>query len=318
MKTKLLLLLFIGSLSGFSQTDIEQFQSATGSKYAEVTGMIDQSPTGGSVSWDFTGLTTTSTVLTDTYTNTPPNSTIQISAGATLISEIGLNTSLGGELSVTSALSSGIQLNYTDSAVIGTFPLSFGYSNTDGLEGMFNGPVSGNVLNTSTINVDVDAWGNLKVGTFDGAVTRLKIIQNLNLSALGGFITGSATQTSYFYYDANSNDLIFRSTRLEAPLADIDDTIMESLITYALSTDKYQFADSEIKLVSNPVKDVLRFIANDFVEIKAIAISDVSGRIVLKADTNESSLNVSHLKSGLFLVSITTEKGVVTKKFVKQ
>ena len=93
---------------------------------------------------------------------------------------------------------------------------------------------------------------------------------------------------------------------------------MESLITYALSTDKYQFADSEIKLVSNPVKDVLRFIANDFVEIKAIAISDVSGRIVLKADTNESSLNVSHLKSGLFLVSITTEKGVVTKKFVKQ
>jgi len=322
MKTKLLLLLFIGTLSGFSQTDIEQLHSATGSKYAEVTGMIDQSPTGASVSWDFTGLTATSIVLTDTYIDTPPTSSIQTSEGATLISEIGLNTSNSGELSVTSALASGIQLNYSDFAIIGTFPLSFGYSNTDGLEGAFTGSVSGSVLDTSTIEVDVDAWGNLKVGTFDGSVTRLKIVQNLNLSVVvPPFpfpITGAGTQTSYFYYDANSDDLVFRSTRLEVPLAEIDDIIMESLSSYVLSTNKYQINKSDIKLVTNPVKDVLMFITSDFVEIKAITISDVSGRIVLKADTNESSLNVSQLKSGLFLVSITTKKGVVTKKFVKQ
>lgn len=317
MKIKLLtLFLLLITVLGFSQTDIEQFQSATGSQYAQVTGAIDQSPTGASASWDFTSLTTTATILTDTYADAPPTSTIQTSEGATLISEIGLNTS-AGVLSITSALASGIQLNYSDFAIIGTFPLSFGYSNTDSLEGTFTGPASGSALNTSTISVDVDAWGNLKVGTFDGEVTRLKIIQDLNL-LVGGFISANAIQTSYFYYDANSNDLVFRTTHLFAPLSSIDNTIMESLTSYTLSTQKNQIAESDIKLVSNPVKDVLRFVASNFIEIKAITISDISGRIVLKADTNESSLNVSQLTSGIFLASITTNKGIVTKKFVKK
>jgi hypothetical protein len=321
MKTKLLSLSLLITMLGYSQTAIEQFQSATGSQYAEVTGTIDQSAS-GNVSWDFTGLTTTSTILTDTYTGTPPTSTIQTSNGATVISTIGLNTS-GGVLSFTSFLSSGIQLNYSNFAVIGTFPLSFGYSNTDGVEGTFTGPVSGDVLNTSTINAAVDAWGTLKVGTFDGAVTRFKIVQNLDLSAVVPpfpfAVTSTGTQTSFFYYDANSNDLVFRTSRLQvgSPV-NIDETIMETLLTYALNNNKYEMAESDIKLVNNPVQDVLRFSVSDFIEIKGITISDISGRIVLKTDTNESSINVNQLKSGLFLVSIRTNKGVLTKKFLKQ
>lgn len=318
MKTKLLLLLFLVTLFGYSQTDIEQLQSATGSQYAVATGTIDESQTGANVLWDFTSLTITSTVLTDTYSVTAPTSTIETTEGTTIISTVGLNTDINGVLSVTSALSSGIQLNYSNAALIGTFPLSFGYSNTDGVEGTFTGPASGDVLSTSSVNVDVDAWGNLKVGTFDEEVTRLKIIQNLNLSTIGGFVTGPGTQTSYFYYDANSDDLIFRTTRLEVPLAGIDETTMEILLSYTLDTNRYEIAESDIKLVTNPVQDVLRFSVSNFVEIKAITISDVSGRIVLKSNTNESSINVNQLRSGLFLASITTDKGVITKKFVKQ
>jgi hypothetical protein len=319
MKTTLLsFFLLFTTIIGFSQIAIEQLQSATGSQYIEVTGVIDQSPTGASASWDFTSLTATTTVLTDTYTNTPPNSTIQTTEGVTLISEIGLNTT-AGELSVTSAFSSGIQLNYSDYAKIGTFPLSFGYSITDGVEGTFTGPVSGNVVNTSTVNVNVDAWGNLKVGTFDGPVTRLKIVQDLDL-LVGGFVTGTAMQTSYFYYDASNDDLVFRTTRLQvtAPATDIDDTIMESLSTYTLSASKNKIAENDIKLQTNPVKNELSFITSNFINIKAVNILDISGRIVLKADTSKSTINVSQLTSGIFLASITTNKGVMTKKFLKK
>ena len=317
MKTKLLFLLFLlVTLAGYSQTDIEQLQSASGSQYLQMTGTIDQSAT-GNVSWDFTSsLTPSSNLLLDTYSNTPPTSIIQTSSGGTPVSTIGLNTS-GGVVSVTSASSSGIQLNYSDFAAIGMFPLSFGYSNIDGLEGTFTGPTSGDILNTSTINVNVDAWGNLKVGTFDGSVTRLKIIQNLNLSALGGLVTSTATQTSYFYYDASSNDLVFRFTRLQVPLASIDDTLMESLSTYTLGNNKLQIAASDIQLISNPVKEMLMFRASNAIEIKSITISDLSGRIVLKSNTNNDSLDVSVLNSGLFLATVTTNKGLVTKKFVK-
>lgn len=320
MKIKLqtLFLVLMTSL-GFSQTDIEQLHSAPGSEYVLVTGSIDQSPTGGSALWDFTSLTTTGTLLTDTYTDTPPTSTIQTSEGMNLIGETGLDTS-AGVLSITSVLASGIQLNYSDFAIIGTFPLSFGYSNTDGVEGTFTTSLaSGNVLNTSTINVDVDAWGDLKVGTFDGSVTRLKIIQNLNL-LVGGFVSATGTQTAYFYYDANSNDLVFRTTRIQvnSALGNIDESAMESLSSYTLSTNKYQISESDMKLQTNPVQDVLRFVSSDFIEIKAITISDISGRIVLETETNESSLNVSQLTSGIFLASISTNRGVITKKFIKK
>lgn len=318
MKTKLLLSLFLVTLFGFSQTNIEQLQSATGSQYTVVNGTIDQSPTGANTSWDFTSLTNTATILTDTYTVMSPASTIETADGATTISTIGLNTDVSGELSVTSALSLGIQLNYSDAAIIGTFPLSFAYSNTDGVEGTFTGTVSGDVLNTSTINVDVDAWGNLKVGTFDGEVTRLKIVQNLNLSTLGGLVTGTATQTSYFYYDASSNDLVFRTTRLEAPIASIDETLMETLFTYTLDSNEFQITEFDIRLMKNPVKNVLKFDINNSIKINAITISDISGRIVLKHHSNKPSINVSQLKSGLFLASVKTDKGMVTKKFIKE
>lgn len=316
MKTKLLSLLFFSTFLSFSQTDIEQLQSATGSQYTLLNGTVDQSTTGANVSWDFTSLSNTTILLTDTYAVSGLNATIQTNDGATLVSSIGL-VNTGGEIAVTSALSSGIQLNYSNTAVIGTFPLSYGYSNTDSVDGTFSGTVSGTVLNTSSITVEVDGWGNLKVGTFDGEVTRLKIVQNLNL-LVGGFVTGTATQTSYFYYDVNNDDLIFRFTRLQVPLASIDETTQESLSTYTLKTNNFVTNNIDLKLLSNPVKDLLSFVVSDFIEIESTTISDISGRIVLKVDDNISSLNVSQLPSGLFMVSVSTNRGLVTKKFIKK
>ena len=317
MKTILLLvsLLFVAAL-GYSQTAIEQIQSAAGSNYVEVTGNINEATTGANVLWDFTGLTTTATIKTDIFTNTPPNSSIQTNEGATLIAKIDFNTT-GGQLAITSVLSNGFQLNYSNFGVIGNFPLSFGYANSDAVEGTFtSGSISGSVVNTSTINVAVDAWGTLKVGTFNGEVTRLKIIQNLNL-LVSGFIPAAGTQTSYFYYDANSNDLVFRSTRFVVPLAGLDTTILESLSTYTLGIGNNQVVASQLYLITNPVQDVLSFSVSNLIEIQGITILDVSGRVVLKSDTNAASIVVNHLKSGLFFATITTNKGIVTKKFIK-
>ena len=155
------------------------------------------------------------------------------------------------------------------------------------------------------------------MGTFNGSVTRLKIVQNLNL-LVGGIVPTTGTQISYFYYEANSDDLVFRSTRLIVPLAGIDDTIMESLSSYTLSIKTYQINKADIKLVTNPVKDVLRLRAIDFIEIKTITISDVSGRVLLKVDGNETAVDVSQLKTGVLIASVTTQNGIWTKKFIKQ
>ncbi|ALJ04401.1 hypothetical protein APS56_04280 [Pseudalgibacter alginicilyticus] len=324
MKTTLQLVLLFITVLGYSQTNIEQFHSPSGSQYTVLTGTINQSSSGINTSWDFTSLTSTASLFVDTYTDEPPTSTIQTKEGTTVVNELGLNTS-GGILSLVSLNSDSFGLNYSNYGIIGLFPMNYEDSNTDGVEGTFTSEeVSGDVLDTSTINVNVDAWGNLKVGTFDGAVTRLKMVQNLNLSAFGGILTAAGTQTSYFYYDANSNDLIFRTNRIQVVVPSpfesysIDVTSMEVLSTYTLDTNKHQIEESNIKLISNPVQHDLKFEVSDNIEIQSIIISDLLGKTVLISEGNEAIISVNQLKSGLFLATVRTNKGTITKKFIKQ
>lgn len=318
MKTKLLLISFLGVTIGFSQTDIEQLHSATGSEYTVMSGTIDQSVTGANILWDFTNLTPTSTILDDTYTDAGTTATIETFEGATLQNRIDLAFN-SGVASITGVLSQGIDAVYTDAALLGTFPLSFGYTNSDQVEGTYTSTsASGNIRDTSTVDISVDAWGNLQVGTFNGEVTRLKLVQNLTLDVLN--VPFPATITSYFYYDANTDDLVFRYSRVQAdpPLvAAIDETVLESLSVYTLSTVDKTLASSQIQLL-NPVKDDLRFYFENGVRIGKIKIYDISGRVVLLETVTNNALNIGFLSSGMYIASIETNQGIVLKKFVKE
>ena len=52
--------------------------------------------------------------------------------------------------------------------------------------------------------------------------------------------------------------------------------------------------------------------------IKSVEIFDLSGKTLLSQMSNLSQINVSHLASGIYLIKIQTDKGTVTKKFVKE
>lgn len=318
MKTKLLSIFILTVFFGFSQTDIEQFHSVDGSQFTVMSGTIDQSAMGANVSWDFTNLVPTTQVFTDIYTINGTTSTIETFEGATLQSTVNLATSSMGELSTTGFFAQNITATYTDSAIIGTFPLAFGYSNTDGLEGNFTSDAAnGSILSSSTINVDVDAWGNLKVGNFDGEVTRLRIIQNLDFNAFFNF---PGTVTTYNYYDANTNDLVFRFNRVQVdpPIGDsIDQIVLESLSSTVLSNEDKLTANLEIGIVSNPVKHLLDFKADSSIIIEGVSVFDITGRAVLNFENPNKQIDVTTLKSGIYVTVIETNKGNVSKKFLK-
>ena len=76
-------------------------------------------------------------------------------------------------------------------------------------------------------------------------------------------------------------------------------------------------ATAEIQIYPNPVKDELR-IKNDELRIKSVEILDLSGKTLLSQSSNLSQINVATLASGIYFVKITTDKGIVTRKFVKE
>jgi hypothetical protein len=318
MKTGLLLFTLSFTSLIFGQTAIEQFQSATDAQYNVLTGSIDQSASGADQSWDFTNLIPSDTFLEDTYTTTATTATIQTLENGEPLSRINLDTS-GTELAITGLLSQGIVIDYSDNnAELGAFPLAFEYANTDAVEGVFvSTTITGDILPTSTIQTTVDAWGTLRVGTFDGAVTRLKVVQTLNL-AVGGFPAGQGIQTSYLYYDANSTDLVFRTTHLNVPLASVDETVIETLSKFTLSRTEVVAPKVVFSVLENPVKNVLKLSLSHNIMLSAIRILDVSGRLVKHITNDDPFMNIGTLKSGTYIISADTNKGVLRSKFVKE
>ena len=82
----------------------------------------------------------------------------------------------------------------------------------------------------------------------------------------------------------------------------------------------------KINIYPNPVRDEL-FIDIPFFEkmeyLKNVEICDLSGRTVgaLRAtplQAGNANINVQSLPSGVYFIKITTDKGIVTKKFIKQ
>jgi len=65
------------------------------------------------------------------------------------------------------------------------------------------------------------------------------------------------------------------------------------------------------------VKDLLR-IENGELGINRIEIVDLSGKWIYQFNSLRNQINISALPQGIYFVKLETDKGTVTKKFVKE
>lgn len=75
--------------------------------------------------------------------------------------------------------------------------------------------------------------------------------------------------------------------------------------------------DAQVTLSPNPVKDILTISVPTNVVVKSAAIYDLNGKLVQQV--NEStSINVSQLAVGNYVLKVTSDSGEVAKKFIKE
>lgn len=90
-------------------------------------------------------------------------------------------------------------------------------------------------------------------------------------------------------------------------------------ITSVLSNDEFKI--SKFAVYPNPASDVLTVQGSDNASLSSIQIVDLNGRQVFSNTYNnvtETKVNVSDLSAGMYLINITTDNKVITKKFLKQ
>ena len=77
-----------------------------------------------------------------------------------------------------------------------------------------------------------------------------------------------------------------------------------------------EILENEITIFPNPAKSQLHIRATS-VEIARVEIYSTLGTLVKKISNNKAPINIEEISSGLYLVKIYTEKGIVIKRFLK-
>lgn len=327
-KTLLTFFSFI-SLGSFAQT-VNSFytSSVPQAGYTLGTGTVNQTTSGANVSWDFSTLTANGTSITQTLspsadeTTTYPNTQLVASStgeynGAGTSATLNIYTTGGG--TITGLDVDGVVLNYsTNNATLGAFPLQYGYSYTDQVAGTFNGLGYSGTFTGSCIT-SVDAYGTItsSIGDVNNTtLTRLKVVQNLNLYYMG-FQAGTVTQTIYVYYAAGDTAPKVRSiaNNINVPALSVnyDFNAIEIYDPSVMSIDNTP-AVSLNKVVPNPATDVLHFTAA--MGTTKITVTDAAGRIVLTGTGND--LNISTLNTGVYFVATEINGKMQVTKFLKK
>ena len=75
---------------------------------------------------------------------------------------------------------------------------------------------------------------------------------------------------------------------------------------------------SEISVFPNPVESLMEIKLNHVDDVKSMLVTDLNGRIVISSNTFVEKLDTSILQSGMYILSIGTNTGVLTKKILKK
>jgi len=156
----------------------------------------------------------------------------------------------------------------------------------------------------STIAVDVAAGSGWQQVTFPISISDMTLVQ--------------ATDT---YSNTMTGVNIFRILSSASP------SIVGDKIAATLDIDDIQASDNvlavpnlelqnAIVLHPNPSFDMLSISTNLGYQIKSINVFDMLGKLVLSNNTS-STIDISKLTSGQYVVKVITNKGVITKKIVK-
>ena len=289
-------------------------------KRYDSTGVVPKN-TGTGLTWDFSNLTTTLSAYTESYTSVSAHPSASLFPGADLAkssstSEIEYMTTSGASLEYNGNYKpSGPEImNFTNTAVFFTWPISLGSSASDA--------ASGSITNGTTVagasgNISYSATGTGTV-LLPGPKTHsncLQIVQNVSLSVVSGTTTFVIEQKRYMYFSSLTKAPIIDYSYTTETTGTVVSKSFEMFVSQDALVAGIESNDLELNSINvfpNPASGNLFWIGNNEGQVQLI---DVKGAIV-RDETNKGSLNIANLPEGIYNLRITNSKGVLNKKVV--
>ena len=131
-----------------------------------------------------------------------------------------------------------------------------------------------------------------------------------------GLKTYSFTPTNsgvYYFSFLNTTDANTTASTTEALLID-NFTVSQTLSNNTVLETKFS-------TYPNPTKDIINITNSTQATMSSIEITDTNGRIVKNvklSDVSEAQINVADLSVGVYMMKIVSDKGILTKKVIKE
>lgn len=153
---------------------------------------------------------------------------------------------------------------------------------------------------------------NLTVGNSQSATGQATIVQSITNSSSTEYTTHTATYTAatagIYYFGIHNN----------TPQATVQTFLFLDSINLTTNLSSNDNSISLFNLYPNPATTLLNISNTNNFEIVSISVSDINGRMVKNQIGADAQINVSDLNAGVYFVTIESNEGMTTKKFIKQ
>ncbi|MFZ4672355.1 MAG: T9SS type A sorting domain-containing protein, partial [Flavobacterium sp.] len=91
-------------------------------------------------------------------------------------------------------------------------------------------------------------------------------------------------------------------------------------VNFATNLSTGDFLSSKFAIYPNPANDILNFSNQDNAIVSSVEMLDLNGRIVksVKVNATEGQFSISDLATGIYMMKISTDIGIATKKIIKE
>ncbi len=178
--------------------------------------------------------------------------------------------------------------------------------------------VSGTTLVPSIADVDL-VWP-VPVAAGDIIVVEVSHADVNGGVFLIGTIDPNGAATGAGYIKANQCSIAtptdISTINVGTPPAPANGKIVLDLVEDASASSEQFFAEN-FTLYPNPTSDVLNISSKNGLNTSEIRIADMTGKVV-RTQKNATTINVSDLASGTYLIDIVTKEGKASSKFIKK
>ena len=142
---------------------------------------------------------------------------------------------------------------------------------------------------------------------------------NIQYRPVGGQLSSATTNTNSYTITGLQPETTYE-IQVQANCGDGNLSEWSATTSATTTVGIDSWLDNSVSLYPNPAKEYVDIRVDGNLTVTAMEVYDVYGKLINTVDVidNPTRINVSDLADGMYFVRVTTEKGAVTKTFVKK